>query len=270
MSTDGHATERELRCGPVSVVGRLAEASNVALLVRAGQVHAVYKPVAGERQLWDFPHGALAHREVAAALVSRLGGWPYICETVLRDGPLGPGSFQRWVTELPDASGLIDPASHETGLVGLFPSRRVPNGWFPVLSGQGYDGRAVVVAHADDDDLRSVAVLDAVLNNGDRKGSHLLRGAEGRIWGIDHGVSLHEQDKLRTVLWGWAGTPLPARERDRLDRLATDLPGAAKELAPLLTGAELEALTQRVDALRARGTYPSSSGGWPSVPWPPL
>lgn len=247
-----------LERGPLTVVGRLLDASNVAVLARLGHGsrYAIYKPVAGEQPLWDFPHGQLAYREVASFLIADAGGWDVIPPTVLRDGPLGPGSVQAWITGVPvqvratetgeargDAPGTVGTLGTEGApppplgkailgdeagdagedVVRLFVPDAVPTGWLPAFAGALSHGAPVVVAHADTPRLRSLAVLDAVLNNSDRKGSHLLTGRDGRVWGIDHGVTLHEDDKLRTVLWGWAGDPLAAADVTRLHRLRAAL-----------------------------------------------
>lgn len=260
----------------LTVVGRLGDASNAVFLVQTdddtvGPGHAIYKPIRGERPLWDFPDGHLAHREVAAYLISRAAGWDLVPATVLREGPFGPGSVQAWVSAVDD--GPAPPDSPAPPDIVIAPAGQVPPGYLPVVRGRLPDGTPVQVAHADSPDLASMAVLDAVLNNSDRKGSHVLRDPNGRLWGVDHGVSLHVEDKLRTVLWGWQGEPIRSADRDRLDQLVAPLArgGALREtLTPLLTGAEIEALTQRVATLRRTRKYPLPPSDWPSLPWPPV
>jgi uncharacterized repeat protein (TIGR03843 family) len=224
----------------------------------------VYKPVSGERPLWDFPHGTLAGRERAAYLISVDGGWDLVPPTVLREGPLGPGSVQEWVEA--DA----DPGRE---VVAVLPRDEVTNGFLPVLEGTDEDGNDVVIAHADAPDVRSAAVFDAVINNGDRKGGHLVR-RDGSLAGFDHGVSLHEEPKLRTVLWGWAGQPIARDDLDLLDRCRRRLQDpaatASHELAELLTAEERSALLARVEELLASRRMPLPSAAWPSIPWPPL
>ncbi len=293
------ASFEALRRGAVTVVGRLADASNGVLLVRVdglGEVaraeaarsgYAVYKPIRAERPLWDFPDGTLADREVAACLIDRAGGWGVVPATVLREGPSGPGSLQRWIGPPPlgvplDPDALEDPDARRASrpppdprVVAVVASHDVDPTWRPVLPARLPDGTAVVVAHADAAELASVAVLDAVLNNTDRKGSHLLRDDDGRLWGIDHGVSLHAQDKLRTILWGWEGDPLPAPDVQRLRRLrdVLDQPGTRGLTARLrahLTPAEIDALHLRVDRLLTTGVFPSPAPDWHAIPWPPL
>lgn len=252
----------ELAAGDVGVEGRLVNASNLVLRVLVGEsrVPACYKPVRGERELWDFPDGTLAGREVTSYLVAAAGGWSHVPETVLRaDGPFGPGSVQRWVgpVALPD-----------TDLVRLDPPERLPDGYLPVLAAETEDGQTLVVAHADDPRLASLAVLDVVLNNADRKGSHLIE-EDGVLYGIDQGLTCHVEPKLRTVLWGWAGDPLPADDVLRLERLAAAMDDdLAVTLAEHLTHAEVEALRLRVDALLAAGVFPDPPELRPAVPWP--
>lgn len=257
--------------GELEVIGRVADSSNLAILARltgsGGEVdrYVIYKPVRGERPLWDFPDGTLAGREVAAGVVSRLGGWDVVPPTVMRDGPLGPGSAQLWVG---------DPFAPVPGdlVVDLVPTGAAPPGWFAVFDGESPTGAGVTVVHSGADDVRSLAVLDAVINNSDRKGSHCLRDEGGRLWGIDHGVSFSPEPKLRTVLWGWAGQPLRAADRDKLQRLAAALSEEAVQvtLGALLPERDLAALAGRVQRLLSKGRHPRPSGGWPAVPWPPL
>lgn len=258
---------RLLAEGEITLVGRLLEASNHAFLAmvtsETSSITAIYKPVAGERPLWDFPDGTLAGREVAAFLVSEAGGWSVVPETVLREGPHGTGSLQRWVG---------DPDEPQEYVVDVVAPDAVPEGWLPVLSGENEEGRPVVVVHEDSPAVAAVAVFDAVINNSDRKGSHLVREA-GAVRGFDHGVSLHAESKLRTVLWGFAGRPLPATEIQRLGRLADRLESATplwSQLEGLLTDAELRALGARVRRLLELPAYPLPGKGWPAIPWPPL
>jgi uncharacterized repeat protein (TIGR03843 family) len=249
------------------VLGALADASNLALLVRLGDDNgplAIYKPIDGERPLWDFPDGSLAAREVAAHVISAAGGWDVVPETVLRDGPRGQGSVQRWVG---------DPQTLPEYVVDLVAPDAIPDGWLAVLRGEDERGNPVVVVHEDTAQVRGVAAFDAVINNSDRKGSHLVREGD-RIRGFDHGVSLHTDDKLRTVLWGFAGQPLSPADLARVatvrDALGAAASGLRRDLAPLLTPAEVTALEARCTTLLERTAYPLPSGEWPAIPWPPL
>jgi uncharacterized repeat protein (TIGR03843 family) len=254
-----------LSAGTLTVRGQVRDASNAVLYcetVHGGQTLAcVYKPVAGERPLWDFPDGTLAQREVAAYLVSEATGWGLVPPTVLRDGPYGEGMVQLWIESVPQDAELL----------ALTEDDEPAAGWKAVVEAEVADGRTALLVHADDQRLRRLAVLDAVINNADRKGGHLLPAADGRLYGIDHGVTFHTEDKLRTLLWGWAGEPLPAEAVTVLDKLAAELAGALGErLATLLTAAETAALRARVHRLRETGTHPEPSGEWPSIPWPPV
>ncbi len=225
--------------GDLEVEGRLVVASNATLYctVRCGAAEAacVYKPVAGERPLWDFPHGTLAGREVAAYAVSRAAGWHLVPPTVYRDGRFGPGMCQLWI----DTDAAVD-------LVTLSRS-------------------------ADNRALRDMAVFDAVVNNADRKIGHLLPVSDGRLYGCDHGVCFGEEYKLRTVLWQWRGRKLPARALDALARLRAELATGplADELPQRLTADEITATRQRVDLLLQAGVHPYPPEDWPAVPWPP-
>lgn len=254
----------DLEHDELTVVEVLGEASNLTVRARVGaDGAAVYKPVSGERPLHDFPPGSLARREVAAYRVSALGGWDLVPRTVLRGGPLGPGAVQRWVDQVAGEEEL--PAG---GLVAVVGPEELERGWLPVLRARTEDGRPLLVVHADDPVLRSVTVLDAVLNNADRKASHLLRDRAGRIWGIDHGLCLHEEDKLRTVFWGWAGEPVPEQELDRLGRLRTALADGPGPWVGLLTASEFQALVLRVESLLESGRHPAPPEDRYPLPWP--
>ncbi|WP_079175196.1 SCO1664 family protein [Streptomyces malaysiense] len=250
--------------GELTVRGRIRDASNAALFCTVAQdgreATCVYKPVAGERPLWDFPDGTLAAREVAAHEVSEATGWGLVPPTVLRDGPYGEGMCQLWIEVSP-----------EPELLALVDGEEPEPGWKAIGFAEVGEGRTALLVHADDERLRRLAVLDAVINNADRKGGHLLPTADGRLYGIDHGVTFNAEDKLRTLLWGWAGEPLTAeavgvleRLRDALDR---DL---GERLATLITTAELDATRARVAALLASGLHPEPGGDWPAIPWPPV
>lgn len=253
--------------GEVEVLGRLVQASNATLLVRleldGHAARAVYKPVRGERPLWDFPHGTLADREVAARVVCEALGWDTVPLTVARpDGPFGEGSVQVWVDEVEDAP-----------LVDVLAPDEVTDDWLVVLQAEGERGQPVVLVHRDEPALRRMALLDAVCNNADRKGGHVLRGAGGLVRGVDHGLTFNADDKLRTVLWGWAGEPLALEERDSLgdldEQLAAGAP-LARRLAPLLRTDEVARTRERVAELLEEGTMPDPAGHWPAIPWPAL
>lgn len=256
--------------GRLTVLGQVRGASNAVLYCSVAyegeEAHCVYKPVAGEQPLWDFPDGTLAQREVAAYEVSEVTGWGLVPPTVLRDGPYGEGMCQLWIEAAPQEEGA-------PGLLALVEDEEPGEGWKPVVLAEVGEGRTALLVHADDPRLRRLAVLDAVINNGDRKGGHLLPAPDGRLYGIDHGVTFNADDKLRTLLWGWAGEPLPAEAVEVLDRLAAELePGAAlvTRLGELITAAEIEALRARVAALRGTGLHREPSGEWPAIPWPPV
>ncbi|WP_405852719.1 SCO1664 family protein [Streptomyces sp. NBC_00090] len=252
--------------GELTVRGQVREASNAVLYCSVAyeghEAACVYKPVAGERPLWDFPDGTLAQREVAAYEISEATGWGLVPPTVLREGPYGEGMVQLWIEADPEARLLALTEDEEAG-----------EGWKAVGPAQIDEDRTALLVHADTPELRRLAVLDAVINNGDRKGGHLLPAPDGRLYGIDHGVTFHVEDKLRTLLWGWAGEELPAEAAAVLDGLDRSLaPGAplATRLAELLTGAEVAAVRGRVATLRAGGRHPEPSGQWPAIPWPPV
>ncbi len=224
--------------GSISVEGQLIDASNATLYcgiaLDGESATCVYKPVAGERPLWDFPDGTLAARETAAWAVSDATGWDIVPPTVLRDGPFGPGMVQLWI----DADDTVD---------------------------------LLALSRSDHPDLRRMAVLDAVINNADRKGGHLLPTPRGHIYGVDHGVTFHVEDKLRTLLWRWRGQRLGSEVLDVLRGLRAQLDaGLAEALRPLLTRREIAATAARIDRLLATGKYPMPSEDWPAVPWPPF
>ncbi len=258
---DAAGAERLLADGELDLVGRLVASSNNALIgtlsgsIEGGDdppageaigpevtgpadrdpftVACVYKPIRGERPLWDFPDGTLALREVAAYVLSEGGGWGVVPPTVLRDGPFGPGMLQLWIE--PD---------------------------------EAVDRVALVVE--GDPRLRPMALFDAVANNADRKIGHLLPTDDGRVYGVDHGICFHEEPKLRTVLWHWQGEPFDASETAALQGLRRSLTGSLGErLAELLSDDEVTAVDRRAAALLHEGRFPIPDPDRPALPWPP-
>jgi len=234
MATD--AKLLNLRDGVLRVTGRLVDASNATLYAiadLAGQeMVCIYKPRAGERPLWDFPDGCLAHREYAAYLVSEYLGFNVVPLTVLRDGPYGEGMAQEWIT--------ID---ESVDLAKFFAT--------------------------DHPGLRAMALFDAIINNTDRKIGHLLPINDDVVFGCDHGVTFHVEDKLRTVLWQWAGDSLTTNEIEILKKAVISLEGELRtQLETLLTTQEIDALAARVQRLLNEGTFPQPNPNWPAVPWP--
>ncbi|GAA1935196.1 SCO1664 family protein [Streptomyces sodiiphilus] len=269
------ADELLLSRGRLTVHGRVVDASNAVLFATAEldgrRAPCVYKPVAGESPLWDFPEGTLARREVAAYTVSRALGWPLVPPTVLRDGPHGEGMCQLWVGPEPGSGEDSRPAGD---LLALVDGDEPGPGWKAIGYAETAPGRTALLVHADDERLRRMAVLDAVINNADRKGRHLLPLPDGRLYGIDHGVTFHTEDKLRTLLWGWAGEPLPPEAMAVLGELSDTLedPGSplSAELASLLGPDECRALRERTARLLTTGRHPAPGGRWPVIPWPPV
>ena len=218
--------------GDIELKGRMPWSSNATFLVTLCQEgstsDAIYKPRRGERPLWDFP-GGLYRREVAAFVLSEALGWGLVPETVLRhDAPFGEGSLQRFV----DA----DFAEHYFTLVEV--EEHVPQ-------------------------LHRMAVFDLLANNADRKSGHCLLTEDGRIWGIDHGLCFHEQPKLRTVIWEFAGHAISDLLRDDAGRLAADPP----PFDGLLSRGEVDALLRRADVVSRLRRFPNPAGDRP-YPWP--
>jgi uncharacterized repeat protein (TIGR03843 family) len=260
--------------GRIEVQGRLLGASNATLYadISSDGVEAacVYKPVAGERQLWDFPDGTLAGREVGAYLVSAAAGWGLVPPTVYREGPFGPGSVQLWMEQESDDPGA--------GVIDVVRRDRVPDGWLHVLDAEDGTGEPVSLVHADRADLARMAALDVVLNNADRKGGHVLDDGAGSLVGIDHGLTFNVDEKLRTVLWGWAGQPVEPETLEVVSRLAQDLAawceqpaeGWVDDLNEMVNREEIQMTARRARLLARRGRYPQRNGGWPAIPWPPF
>jgi uncharacterized repeat protein (TIGR03843 family) len=252
----------ELGQAELQITGRLLQASNATFLAElqahGEPIECVYKPLEGERPLWDFPHRTLGLREVAAYQVSRIGGFDCVPVTVLADGPFGPGSLQVWVD--------VDEAATDK-LVDLVPSSAIPEqGWFTSVEGLDANDRPVSVIHADVADLRLLAVFDVLINNADRKGGHILSSA-GRVFGVDHGLSFHTDHKLRTLLWGWAGSELTLRELAAVRKARDEAPD---QLRTLLSDREITSLVHRAELLLNRRRLPRPRGEWPSIPWPPF
>ncbi|MFP5332898.1 MAG: phosphatidylinositol kinase [Acidimicrobiia bacterium] len=219
----------------VEVVGRMPYASNTTLLaVDADGCHWVYKPDRGEEPLWDFPLHTLSRREVLAYEVSEAMGVGLVPRTVLATGVLGIGSAQLFVDEDID----FDPRSL----------------YLPTL----------------DERLWPFAVFDIVANNADRKIGHVLREvATGRLWAIDNGLTFHPHEKLRTVMWGFAGLPVPSHLLEALERLDVALDtGLHGRVSDLLSAREADALRQRTRRLLAQPVHPFPPEDRPAVPWP--
>ncbi|MBX3005275.1 MAG: SCO1664 family protein [Anaerolineales bacterium] len=227
-----------MQTGELTLEGQFTWGSNYTFLVRVGaELEAVYKPVKGEQPLWDFPPETLAGREVAAYLLSEALGWALVPPTVLRaDGPFGPGSLQLRVAH--------DPELH----------------YF-------------TFEDAVRQQLRPAAVFDLLANNADRKGGHVLLGEDGHLWLIDHGICFHEEPKLRTVIWDFAGEPIPAELLEPVRQLQPALAAGGQllsQLAAYLSPAELEALRQRAAALLAAPHFPQPPEDERYMPWPPV
>ena len=237
MNDNSQDLEEHLQHGEISVSGRLVDASNATLfgtsLYNGEEVSIIYKPIAGERPLWDFADGNLASREYASYLVSELAGWGVVPRTVVADGPFGPGMVQEWI----EIDNSIDLATFY---------------------------------RLDDARLRKIALFDAVVNNTDRKIGHILPTEDGKVFGCDHGVTFHEEDKLRTVLWQWASTPFKEDELAQLQSLYAQLDKRDTQIANLITANEYRALLSRIERLLSIKSFPVPSQDWPAVPWPPF
>ena len=257
--------------GDLELIGQIRSASNATLVCDAvvgeTSVRCVYKPVRGEQPLWDFPDGTLAGREVASYLVSEALGWSVIPVTLLRDGPFGPGMVQRWIDTPEPSDGLPT----RLDVVDLCSPDLVPEGWKVILSAIDARGEDVVLVHADDPRLQRMAVLDVLINNADRKGGHVLEGLDGQVYGVDHGICLHSDDKLRTVLWGWAGENIPAHLLEDvgglLDALREKPSPLQEKLRGLITAAEIEALAMRAAIMLDDPVMPDANRSRP-IPWP--
>ena len=230
--------QQALTHGELELKGQFMLGSNYTFLVNVhfdGQdVQAVYKPSKGEQPLWDFPDHTLAHREVAAYLVSEALGWNFVPFTALReDGPYGPGSIQQFIE--------YDPNYHYFNFTDEDKAR-----------------------------LEPVMLFDLLCNNADRKGSHVIIEAEtDKMWLIDHGLCFHEQSKLRTVIWDYTGQSIP---NDLLEAIAY-LPSDASLLADLqhyLNPREISALLARAERLVKSGIYPLPPENRRAFPYPPI
>jgi hypothetical protein len=236
---DTETAIRLLQHGEITVEGRLVAATNATLYCAIAfedlRANCVYKPISGERPLWDFPDGTLAGREVAAYVISEQMGWQIVPPTVHRDGPFGPGMVQLWI-------------EHDTEVDLLTLSR------------------------GDEPAVRRMAVFDAVVNNADRKIGHLLPTTNGHVYGCDHGVCFSDEYKLRTVLWQWRGKDLTDEAVEALRRLqrAFGRDGLVSRLRSLLSEEEVEATRGRVELMLKHRIHPYPPEDWPAIPWPPL
>ncbi|HEX2980318.1 MAG TPA: SCO1664 family protein [Anaerolineaceae bacterium] len=241
ISFDPTNVLQALQQGDLSVQGQFLRGSNytfLAQLIYQGETYpVVYKPTQGEQPLWDFPTGTLAKREVIAYSISEALGWHLVPPTVYRlSGPLGPGSLQQYIEH--------DPNYHYFNF-----------------------------AEDERQRLRPVMLFDALVNNADRKGSHILVDAHDNLWLIDHGLCFHEEDKLRTVIWDFAGETIPLDLLEDVRRLIPRLVpdgDLAQQLKGTLNGAEIRALATRAKLLVERGCFPYPARDRRSTPWPPV
>jgi hypothetical protein len=215
----------------IQIEGRLVDASNATLLGRIDdELVVIYKPIAGERPLWDFPNGNLASREIAAFILSEKAGFGLVPFTVMRDGPYGMGAVQQWIT-IDEELDVIEFATQ------------------------------------DDPQLRAMSLFDAIINNTDRKYGHILMSESGKLYGCDHGVTFHEENKLRTVLWQWAGSALTTSEIAQLNFIRDQI--STWRLETLITTTEISAVISRIDRLLQENAFPMPNPDWPAIPWPP-
>ena len=223
-----------INVGELSVEGRFVDASNATLFAKSVleeiEVSVIYKPIAGERPLWDFPDGNLAGREVSAYLLSEELGLHLVPYTILREGPFGPGMVQEWI-EIDEELDIVE------------------------------------IAQSTHPAIRAMALFDAIINNTDRKYGHILPKSNEEIFGCDHGVTFHEDPKLRTVLWQFTNEKFTQTERKIIEN-AIEVSKAL--LSEHLTDREIEALIERSRQLLERGAFPEPSQDWPAVPWPPF
>lgn len=236
------ATLHMLRHGEIVVEGLLPYSSNYTMLAWVGDdngqsIQAVYKPRRGERPLWDFPHGTLYRREIATYLVSESLGFSFVPPTVARHGPFGIGSIQLFIDHDPDAH-----------LLTMYQEKKYQQ------------------------DILRLAAFDHLINNADRKSGHVLKGTDGHLWAIDHGICFHHEDKLRTVLWDFAGLTLPDDVIRAFQTLHTNLTKhhrIARQLSDLLDDSERHALYERLASMIKCRTYPIPSTRF-HIPWPPV
>lgn len=269
--SEGASTDLDLvlQSGELHVEGQLSGASNATLLCSVdfgsitGRTRCVYKPRRGERPLWDFTSGTLSRREVLTRSVDRVLGWNLTPPTVWRDvGPYGPGMCQEWIDDDPEHSAVDVCAPAE-----------VPAGWRIVIEGQTYDGTDVLLVHEDSAGLRRMAVFDLLINNADRKGGHILRTADGQLRGIDHGLTFHDEPKVRTVLWGWSGEKISDDICVAMQGLQSALRAESQlrqECMTYLSQREFAAFDERLHRLLESPVYPQPDNSYPSLPWPPM
>jgi len=231
-------SREELLAGELVVEGRLVDASNATLFGKVflndhSCYSVVYKPIAGERALWDFADGNLASREVAAFLISQIGNFNCVPLTVMRDGPFGIGAVQQWIELDPDLD-------------------------------------LIAIGQQSSPAIRNLALFDVVINNTDRKFGHILPISDSEILGCDHGLTFHQEFKLRTVIWHYAGEELDKSEIEKLKALKIQIGDESRAaLEELITADEIKALLERIDTLISEG-FPYPSEQWPAVPWPPV
>lgn len=238
---DKLAILNDLQYGEIDLEGQFLRGSNGTFLVvvrlAGNRLQAVYKPMAGEQPLWDFPHGTLCRREVAAFIFDESIGWNLVPPTVFRrKAPLGAGSLQAFIPHNPQYH-YLNMTTERTGF------------------------------------RQKVLLFDYMLNNADRKAGHFIMDDQQHIWLIDHGLTFNEQEKLRTVAWDYAGEEIPSDLQEDIQKVLVELDsqdGVRRQMTSLLSTNEINALIRRMKDLLEKGTYPVPSVNRRVVPWPPI
>jgi len=250
-----------LSTGEIEIEGLIPDSTNGALklLITNGdeQIAAIAKPDVSIRPLWDFPNMDLNKREYATFLFDRKLELGFVPETVIRDiSGIGNALVQHWIRET------------ENDLIIVQSPDNIPKSYLRVL--QGYDelNKLITLAHKDDQDLRKLCLIDLIINNADRKGNHLITDGNNKMWAIDHGVSWHEEPKIRTVLWGWINQEFNDGDLDLLSLAKSTLEDWLANDFQYLENSEIECALERLDELVKNKRFPAPGSEWPAVPWP--
>jgi uncharacterized repeat protein (TIGR03843 family) len=243
------------------VLTKISTASNLALLLQSesesNPIKAIFKPILGVQPLWDFPNNDLIEREFATFILSEQANLDLVPPTAIRKiENFGTGMIQLWIEDA------------KVEIVKLFDSNSISEEYLPVLEGRDQADKPVTLAVKDSAWVDQLTIFDAVINNSDRKASHIITTSSGKSWAIDHGVSWHTENKLRSVLWGKAGQELTSEARSTLQHLEESLIEKNDVLSEFLTQQEIDAAFSRLAILKESGAFPVPNENWPAIPWP--
>lgn len=250
-----------LLTGDIEIQGLIPESSNGALkaVLRKDEeeISVIIKPTTLIRPLWDFPEKDLNNRELATFELSEQLKLNFVPVSIKRNIPkIGDCLIQEWIDEV------------DNQLIIVRSEGEIPKHYKKVINGYDELNKLVSLAHDDDKELRKIAIFDLIINNADRKGGHILKDKNGKVWIIDHGVTWHQESKLRTILWGWIGEKFENDDLKLLEKAQIEISNWIENRSNLLSIEEMKEAINRIEVVLEEGRFPEPSKDWPAIPWP--